>query len=309
MSERVTPVVFCIDVEPDDRKVGDDAPDWLGIDATYAIVDRWRAQLADATGHDARFSWFWRADPQIADIYGDAAWGLRRYRKMFEDTAALGDAHGVHPHTWRRLASTGGWVQDTADAQWVERCIDTSLAVFREETGYRCVITRLGDRALDRVAYRRLAHHDVRVDLSVEPGEPPSQHDVTAPSPDFATAPTRPYRPRRSDMARSRRVARGPVLLPLSATRGDAPGGGDIRLRTVYPWLSNAPALASGLLDRRAPYLAFAVRSDIGVRTELLPPFEALLATLAEHERAPSLRFVTPLEALTTLRDRTPSRI
>lgn len=308
MTERVTPVVFCIDVEPDARQVGRDAPDWLGVDATVAIVDRWRARLGDATGHDARFSWFWRADPQIADVYGDPAWGLRRYRETFEDTASKGDAHGVHPHTWRRLPSTDDWIQDHADASWVERCIDMSLTTFREEAGYRCVITRLGDRALNCVGYRRLAHHGVRVDLSVEPGEPPSRHETTAPSPDFAAAPTRPYRPRRDDVARPRRVARGPVLMPLSATVGEAPGGGDMRLRTVYPWLSTAPALAGGLLDRGAPYLAFAVRSDIGVSPELLPPFEALLAMLADGERAPSLRFVTPLEGLTALRRRVASR-
>lgn len=304
MNVRAIPVVVCIDVEPDARKVGSDAPDWLGVDATAAIVDRWRERLGGATGHDARFSWFWRADPQIAETYGDPAWGLRRYREIFEDTESRGDAHGVHAHTWRRLASTDGWIQDSADAAWVERCIDMSLATFREEAGYRCVITRLGDRALDSVVYRRLAHHGVRVDLSVEPGEPPSEVETTAPSPDYAEAPTRPYRPRRDDVARARRVARGPVLLPLSATVGDSPAGGDVRLRTVYPWLPNAPTLAADLLDRRAPYLAFAVRSDIGVHPELLTHFEALLAMLAEHERAPSLRFVTPLDALAALRRR-----
>jgi hypothetical protein len=98
------------------------------------------------------------------------------------------------------------------------------------------------------------------------------------------------------------------VLLPLSAIVGDTPAGGDVRLRTVYPWLSNAPTLAAELLARRAPYLAFAVRSDIGVQPELLTHFEALLAMLADHERAPSLRFVAPLEALTALRRGTPSR-
>jgi hypothetical protein len=301
VTSRTTPVVVCIDIEPDDRQVDASAPEWLGVEATSTIIERWRESLDEATGHAARFSWFWRADPQIADAYGSAAWGFQHYHDVYTHTSSKGDAHGIHSHSWRRLP-TNEWVQDRADARWVETCVDMSLTTFREVTGRRCRITRLGDRALDSVAYRCLARHGVRVDLSVEPGEGPFELEATAPSPDFASAPTWPYRPRRHDVTRPRRLARGPVLLPLSATVGEGPEGGGTRLRTVYPWLPSAPTLAAQLLDQASPYLAFAVRSDIGIRPELSVHFEALLGALAAHPRATSLRFVTPLEAVDALR-------
>lgn len=304
MTSSTIPVVVCVDIEPDDRLVTRDRPEWRGVAPTLEIVEGWRTRFGELTGAPARFSWFWRADPQVAEVYGDAAWGFHRYRQLLDDTGARGDAHGMHPHAWRRRGAHDDWIQDRADPRWVERCIDMSLQTFRAVTGEACLVTRMGDRALDAVAYRRLAHHGVLVDLSVEPGEPPFREQSTAPTPDFATAPTHAYRPRRRDVTRPSRFTRGPLLLPLSATIGASPDGHDRRLRTVYPWLATAPALAAELLDAGARYLAFAVRSDISLRPELRPHFEALLGALATHPRARSLRFVTPIEAVAMLERR-----
>jgi hypothetical protein len=299
MTERVTPVVFCIDVEPFGRQV-DEAADWRGVDETASDLERWRGELAAATGRPARFAWFWRADPQIAITYGDAAWGFRRYRDLYAATCSRGDAHGIHPHMWRRLPEGVGWIQDRADARWVDHCIDVSLATFRAATGSRCSMTRLGDRALDPVAYRCLRQHRVRVDLSVEPGAAPFDQESTAASPDFSRAPTRPYHPRRNDVARPRRFGSGPVLLPLSAIAARGPTGGGHC--TVYPWMPDAAAQVCRLLDARAPYLAFAIRSDITLRSELAPSFETFRRSFLDHPRASSISFVTPLEALDALR-------
>lgn len=297
----VVPVVLCTDIEPDERQVTRDAAKWSGVRSTVRALERWRARLEAATTHPVNFSWFWRADPQIAEAYGDAAWGLDTFRDVLDATSARGDAHGVHPHTWRRRSPNDDWIQDNADPEWIRTCIDIALETFARATGRQCELARMGDRSLDLVAYRRLARRGVRVDLSVEPGAPAISTESVALGPDFTAAPTRPYRPRRHEIAAPSRTRRGPVLLPLSACVVREPDGQGSTLRTVYPWLADSGGLATRLVDDGAPYLAFAVRSDISIRPEIFESFERLLAALASHDRARSLRFVTPEAALAML--------
>jgi hypothetical protein len=295
----VVPVVLCIDVEPDDRQLDRSAPEWRGVEATASMLERFRIGCTEATGVPASFSWFWRADPQIAEVYGDPTWGLRRHQALRDATVERGDAHGVHPHSWR-LDRQHRWIDDRADLAWVRHCVEMSLDAFADATGARCELTRLGDRALGWSVYRCLARRGVRVDCSVEPGEPPTDRDATAPTPDFTSAPTNPYWPRRRDVARSGHRRRGPVLLPLSAAPAGPEGSGP--MRTIYPWVPESADRVSRMLDGEPAYLAFAIRTDAAIREELRPHVEAMLTAMLCHPDAALLRFVTPLEALQLLR-------
>jgi hypothetical protein len=294
------PVVLCIDLEPDARQVTRDGAEWSGVRSTVEALEHWRCRLEAATAQPVHLSWFWRADPQITGSCGDAAWGFDTFRDVLDATSARGDAHGAHPHLWRRQAQSDEWISDNNPA-WIRTCIDVALDAFARATGRPCELVRMGDRSLGEVAYERLAQRGVLVDLSVEPGELAMGIETVARGPDYTHAPTRPYRPRRRDITKPSRARRGPVLLPLSALVAREPDGPGPRLRTVYPWLADSSELATRLLDEGAPYLAFAVRSDIGIRPEIFGSFERMLTALASHDRARSLRFVTPESALAML--------
>src|SRR5688572_31113353 len=73
------PVLLCFDVEPDDRHVEGRPESWPGAEATPGMLERWRRRLSRATARPARFSWFLRLDPQIAELYGTALWPVVRY--------------------------------------------------------------------------------------------------------------------------------------------------------------------------------------------------------------------------------------
>ena len=67
----VIPVLFCIDVEPDERFAADRGSTlWQGFEATYAYLTPLRKTLQDATGSPVRFNWFFRVDPEVEHIYG-----------------------------------------------------------------------------------------------------------------------------------------------------------------------------------------------------------------------------------------------
>src|SRR5215204_4013363 len=104
----VTPVLICIDVEPDARDVDVDArPDWEGFEESFRLFDELRPRAEDAVGVPARFNWFLRMDPQVALAYGSAGWAAERYGVRLERLRGAGDEIGLHTHEWRRVS--GGW--------------------------------------------------------------------------------------------------------------------------------------------------------------------------------------------------------
>ena len=143
-AERI-PIVLCVDVEPFRRQVEEPPePHWHGTPETFDRLDGWRPFLAGATGAPVRFSWFWRADPQIEETYGSADWGFVRYRGLLEDAVARGDEHGMHPHLWRR-PSSGPWLSDFRDRRWIQHCIRVALGAFERHLGRPCRLVRFGD--------------------------------------------------------------------------------------------------------------------------------------------------------------------
>jgi hypothetical protein len=65
------PAFLNIDVEPEafqlDRR---DPPAWAGYAAIVEYAERLRADLTARTGAAPRFGWYFRTDPQIAEIHG-----------------------------------------------------------------------------------------------------------------------------------------------------------------------------------------------------------------------------------------------
>jgi len=297
------PVVWCVDVEPKERQLDDDpGPDWVGVLETVENLERRRSSLQDATGAPVHFSWFWRADPQIEQVYGSAEWGLVRYRDVLDSTDLEGDAHGIHPHYWRRADSSSVWIEDIRDPAWMEHCVRLSFEAFHRQVGSPPLITRGGTRVLSSRVARLLDRLGVRVDCTIEPGMPPDHIESNLPKPDYTRVASRPYQPVPSNFRRARRFGlglQGLTMLPLT-TR--FPAGGRRPRSLFHPWFDanvTIPGVDALLADGQR-YLAFAIRSDGPIAT-WWPNVERLLDHLERHPMAPRFRFATPLDALDLL--------
>lgn len=92
MARRI-PILIIIDCEPDPRQPRLEAPDrWLGFENLFDFLSGQRQRISDATGRTARFSWFWRMDPQIEVAHGSARWVGRE----------LSSSDHAGRETWRR---------------------------------------------------------------------------------------------------------------------------------------------------------------------------------------------------------------
>ena len=170
MAER-TPVILCIDVEPDPRRPDPTkAAPWRGFERLYPYLRELRPRMADASGEAARLNWFWRVDSQVETVYGSEEWALRRYEAEVANMVMAGDEHGVHPHAWRWDVTLHGWVPDYGNPSWVEHCVVKSFMAFRSVFGKACESVRMGDRYFDDRVRGVLERLGCRFDLTVEPG-------------------------------------------------------------------------------------------------------------------------------------------
>jgi hypothetical protein len=79
---RQIPVLLMVDVEPSGFFIPRDRPDpWLGFERGLEIMDDIRGMLGRRTGRPGQFTWLVRADPQIEEVYGSAAWAFDSYRR------------------------------------------------------------------------------------------------------------------------------------------------------------------------------------------------------------------------------------
>jgi hypothetical protein len=347
--ERI-PVIFCIDVEPDDHVYPPESPSpWKGFEVLVTEFVGLRARLSALTGEPARFTWSLRLDPQIAEAYGDPAWIIDHHRDFFDEARGRGDALGVHPHAWRWDRERRVWISDHADTAWVDRCIEISFETYRSRFGEAPSHHRFGGRFVSEGVLAAAERLGARFDLTLEPGEPgmkPGERQGgiwTGEIPDFGTVPRIPYHPDPADFRRPTgdgvgglwtiplssgrfvpkpRNDREPRMAerlshPLRTARGVVrrldrarrPAEGDPRppyspLAMWRSWRSPADfwnsAFAS-LEELEYPYLAFAIRSDIGIRPESEAGFKGIVASLFERREAKRLVFTTPEDALRRL--------
>jgi hypothetical protein len=315
-------VILCIDVEPDEREtaVGRPRP-WAGYRALQRQLEALRPDLP-GLGASARYTWFLRMDPQIADTYGAAGWVATTYRAELDGALANGDALGLHVHPFRRSAGSPGWIVDFADQGWVEHCMDVGLTAFHEAWGRACVDFRYGDGWMNDATIAWLEARGIRHDLTLEPGKhlPGGLRPGPAwvgQAPDLRSVPTGPYRPslgdfRQPDPARTE----GLWIVPVTTGRLRPSLG---LVRKVYRallrpgWITRAtlvlnpalsPPLFRDLLEQALahddwPLLVLTVRSDVGLSGRQLRNVSQNMARLGRAARAVGL--CTPAEGLAAL--------
>jgi hypothetical protein len=221
-------IVFAIDVEPDERKVGRD-DSWEGSAITLQELSTLRGQLQEATGAPVRLNWFPRFDPQIERTWGRRDWVTQACPSLVSTALAHGDFTGVHIHLWKWNDAHGDWFSDFADLSWRAECLQSSIDGYQAVFGTRPCATRFGDRCLQQDDVALLRQLKIRYDLSLEPGAPAHQLSVdrlaSSQLPDYRRAPRRPYQPSPSDYlspqrVQSHREGEGKLwMVPISVTR------------------------------------------------------------------------------------------
>ena len=310
------PAFLAIDVEPDEFQLPRAAsPNWGGFDAMVPFIETLRSSLTAHGDSAPAFGWYFRTDPQIAEIFGRADHALHHYADRISSFRASGDYIGVHPHPLRWSDTHRAWVHDFGDGQWLRDCTLSALDVFAEATGAPARHLRFGAGFISNETICSAEDRGVLVDMSLEPvagwglNATTVQTSVDA-SPiigsfiNCGTAPRLPYQPDRGDF----RVAiaygkRNIVLVPLSSIEVPAHQNEEPTRHMLYPSVPwSSPKLfwdlvLQALRSMEQPYLSLAIRTDTydmaltaGVRT--------ILEALPTHEISSYLKWVDPLDVL-----------
>jgi hypothetical protein len=299
---RETPVVLCIDVEPDPRVFdpGSPAP-FVGFERLLEKLPALRERLSEATGRGAAFTWTLRMDPQMAETYGSAGWLAESHGETLTELVAAGDELALHTHVWRLDAELGEWFADFEDPVWGEHCVLMALDAFQASFGRKCRAHRGGDHFLSGAMLGALQSQGVAVDLTVEPGLPalglPEGETAKGVSPDYRRVPGRPYRSSPSRFPEADPQAdRDPQLVPLMSVRRRRP---PFRRVPLPPW-ENPNAWRPRHI-KASPIIAFAVRTDFVLKEPLWDRIEANFEHLAHY---PGMVFETASAAVEVTRSR-----
>jgi peptidoglycan/xylan/chitin deacetylase (PgdA/CDA1 family) len=216
-------IILAIDVEPDGRAELDKDNGWKGSREAAGEFARLRDALENATQRDVRFNWFLRADPQIEGTWGSATHVADACPELIRTIETSGDHAGVHVHTWRWSDKLKSWFNDFDDRDWLNHCVESSIAAVKSIIGEPVVAKRFGDRWMSTDAVRALRSNGIRYDLTMEPGLPdmPIHDDDRSTSwlPDMRGAPREPYFPDGDNfMAAGSADGDGLLMIPLTTS-------------------------------------------------------------------------------------------
>jgi len=324
------PAFLSIDVEPNGFQLASPDPAaWTGYAAMLEFSEQLRAKLSACTGTPPRFGWYFRTDPQIAEVYGRADHVMVANPARLARLAAAGDYFGVHMHPIRWCPKQRAWIHDFDDARWLARTVRASLEAYAGWAGEPARRFRGGAGFLSNGIIEELEAGGVEVDLTLEPVASWGLEAVHVPtsidaSPvvgrytDCRTAPHRPFRPAHRDFRVSGgERGRGLVMVPLS-TRASYPRRPlwrrvarrlsllEPERELLYPaaaWPSPRffwDRVEEQLQSMPRPYLALAIRTDHPELREA-ERVRRIFDALPEHPLASCLLFVDPLEVASSL--------
>ena len=326
------PAFLSIDVEPDGFQLSrTDPPEWAAYHRAIELADWLRSELLRRSDFAPKFGWYYRMDPQIAEVYGSADHIVAKFRDPIDHLRLKGDYFGVHAHPVRWCPQRQSWIHDFADIAWNVRCVKFALDAYENWCGTPAQRFRGGAGFVHNDIVELVDRCGVKVDLTLEPVAPWSSPARLVPSGidaspyigghiDSVSAPQTAYRPSFHDFrvpAPTRE--RDLILVPMSTRSIPVRQN---RLQRLCRRLRRKPAphqrrmlhlsekspsaaaysdqIADQLKSMRRPYVSVAVRTDAPgsppVRNAL-QHFEALL----HHPLSKSLVFIDPLDAAATL--------
>jgi|SRR5215204_1178501 len=315
------PVIWRIDVEPDNFEPGEGKPPWTGFGETSDFVERLRGPLEDRSGEPIVPTWFFRLDPDIEHWYGRADYVLVHHASQIDHLRAQGDLFGIHVHYYRWNKEQQVSYSEHADTDWTIHCLDVSAKTFERYFGEPPRRVCQGAFFISDAIVNRAIALGVEVDVTAEPGLPVLSAAssfgayATAPSTDFSQYPRRPYYPSRSELrspARSADDARAMLMVPLTSYDYNRAWGPWHKrfakniLRWPYqhvplnPWTEwPSPKEYWDLVTKAADegparYVALAIRTN-GAGSVKQRLVQKLFDYLPRHPIARRLRFVDPL--------------
>lgn len=311
------PIIFCIDVEPDEFTPEPDRPvPWSGFEAFVARVPSVRAVFEAATGSAVHFSWFIRADPQVQRIYGSAGWAFAHYGRVLHKLRAEGDEIGLHAHAARQSEVSDGWIEDFGSQEWISECVTRACDAYAESSGVSCRSLRLGNHFMNEATSDLVERLGVRFDLTPEPGAKArrllgGRLVMTGELPDYSSIERSPYRRSQASFRQRDDGRDGLWVVPLSTAMldGDTPDdarvvsddGTYLRLGLWYPPAAFVYVFESCLRRFASPHISLVMRSDM----PLVPGLDACIRRnidwIAGHPLVRRFVFCRPDEAVEIL--------
>ncbi|HYC56614.1 MAG TPA: hypothetical protein VEL28_16915 [Candidatus Binatia bacterium] len=164
-------VTIAIDLEPDARMIArNESGAWRGFEILAEALTALRARLPGKDGQAATFTWLMRMDPQIGLAYGDAAYGVRRYRRLIDGFEAAGDDLGTHVHLYDWDLDEQRWVTDFSRPEWARTCVDEAVGTFRDLFSRPPRAHSFGDRYCSEAILDQLEEAGIQCDMTTESG-------------------------------------------------------------------------------------------------------------------------------------------
>lgn len=324
------PTFLSIDVEPDGFQLERSGSlEWGGFDALFRFLQKLRAGLQDRCGTAPRLGWYFRTDPQIAEVSGRATHVLEKYPNHLAQMSSQGDYFGVHVHPVRWSNVHAAWVHDIGDAAWLRHAIRFAVTEFAQWAGSPVQRFRMGAGFLNNDVIATLEEMRVTLDLSLEPvsgwgliaktvQSGVDESPIVGSYLDCQQAPRETFRPSIADFRiPDRKAGRQITMIPLTTYvpeilnrwqrfRRRLRGQPLPSARVLYPSLEwPSPKHFWDLAERqvrsmRRPYLSLAIRTD-AADVILTQRERDLMEALLTHPLSKRLRFIDPLEAVKKL--------
>lgn len=331
LQQCLIPAFLSVDVEPDGFQLSrSDPPKWDGYASAFELTEWLRSKLLQRSGKVPTFGWYFRTDPQIAEVYGRADYVLTEFSGLTERLRDRCDYFGVHSHPVRWCKDRNLWIHDFADAAWNTHCARFSLAAYAQWSGAPAQRFRGGAGFLSNEIIAAIDQGGVKVDLTLEPvaawpstfSEVPSGID-TSPyigiHTDCLSAPQVPYRPSHNDFRVAKKDGRDLILVPVASYvplawqplwRGllqrVLPNRRPQERRVLHlanKWPSGDfywNLVTRQICSMRRPYLSLAIRTDAPGSVPLANA-RKLLEALIKHPLAERLHFLDPVDVAPTL--------
>ena len=133
---------------------------WKGIEEGIPLLVKTLRGYQDNFGNSLKFTWFVRADNQLRDVYGHAAYLLKKYEHIWKTLIENGDEIGWHPHLYEKLGER--WAQETRPACLIDNLQQSYQAVI--EVGLSPVSSRIGEGLSSNEVMNELAELGIKVD-------------------------------------------------------------------------------------------------------------------------------------------------
>ncbi len=161
---------------------------WKGVEEGIPQIRSVLRSVVDSHEKSACATWFVRADNQLRDLTGTAAYLLEQYAPLWKQLAVEGDELGMHPHLYRETSS--GWVQET-NPDRLRTNVQLALDAF-QTSGWYPVVSRMGEAYCCNALLAELDALGFKADSTAMPGRIRKDDERLL---DWKNTPQHPYHP------------------------------------------------------------------------------------------------------------------